>query len=495
MIRPCLALVVLFACALLGCPSGDDAPAAPGGATAAAPPAGEVEPDAPPIQLLDAGEVKPALQAWLEAQNQGDFEAYSGLYASRFFGIKRSGPRTYQYKRDGWLKDRERMFGKQMVVEADKVEISTSRQTAQVRFMQTWSSGTYKDVGPKQLVFTREDGRLLIAREEMLASKLVDTEGTRPVGKGDPGLFMFVEELDGGLWLVLEQDVDESLGQGKPHLVSRSPAAARKTGDPSQISVEATAMQGRVVALYGDSGKVCKATVGEIQVITRFWPHFGMVQTWDGEFDPDWPKPSEKEIAEEIWGMGPKALWARLETTGSGNCGAARWARDATLADANVFEPAPAVAASIEATAIRSLRKLRGHREIQKDYEQLREEADASRWWDEYDGGKPEVIAFTDAASGRTWAGVRALGGYGCGGFYGEFWALWEVKSAGGEPTLELLTDERTPGSPLFMPTTGFDLDGDGVPEFLDETTLVEKIGPYLESTQINEVPSYDCPC
>jgi hypothetical protein len=50
------------------------------------------------------------LASWEAAQNAGDFAAYERLYAKRFTGVKRSGPRTRSFARAGWLEDRKRMF-------------------------------------------------------------------------------------------------------------------------------------------------------------------------------------------------------------------------------------------------------------------------------------------------------------------------------------------------------------------------------------------------
>src|SRR5262245_24156399 len=58
------------------------------------------------------------LAAWVKTQTDGDFAAYSALYADRFRGIRRSGPRTVKLDRAGWMKDRERMFKKKMLVKA-----------------------------------------------------------------------------------------------------------------------------------------------------------------------------------------------------------------------------------------------------------------------------------------------------------------------------------------------------------------------------------------
>ncbi len=482
-------LLALFVLSLVACSSevGDAPPTGtPAQGTAEAPPVRSFQ--APP--RIDKEDVQGLLEAWLQAQNQGDYEAYSALYADRFYGVKRSGPRTYRFGRDGWLQDRQRMFRKQVTVKADQVQITSASRTAEIRFLQTWSSGSYKDVGPKQLVVTREGEALKLAREEMLSSKIIDESG-EPVGPGDPGQFLFVEEVEGAYWLRLEQEADEAWGLGQPRLVSREPAVARKTADAGQLSTESTSMKGRVVVLYGEAGPLCKATVGELAVLSRFWPHFGMAQEWSGEFSGE--PMGDLDIAEEVWGMGPKELWGRLGVVGRVDCSGARWARDATLAEARVWSPAPQVASSMQPTVERAFRKLAGYQEIQQEFEKSVPDAEV-RWWDQFDGAQPvPVVAFTDPAAGRTVVAARATAGFGCGGFWGEFWAVWEVSGSGS--SLKLLTDQRVPGQGLFLPTSVFDLEGDGKPELLDSTTLVQPVGGTWRPALVNEVPSYDCPC
>ena len=119
-------------------------------------------PDAEPRALLDA---------WLAAQNGGDFEAYQKLYAASFAGVRRSGKKAVNLDRAGWIADRERMFKSKMEVSAEAVEIEPRTAGALVRFRQTWASGRYKDTGTKELELVREDGALRIAREEMLDSR------------------------------------------------------------------------------------------------------------------------------------------------------------------------------------------------------------------------------------------------------------------------------------------------------------------------------------
>lgn len=132
-------------------------------------------PAKPPAKPVTRAEARARLDAWLAAQNNGDFEAYKAQYASEMVGIKRVRDKATTYDRDGWLKDRKRMFRKTMVVEAEDVELEVDARRPAVSFTQTWSSGTFKDKGPKRLTLVREGDAVLIAREEMLSSKVDDS--------------------------------------------------------------------------------------------------------------------------------------------------------------------------------------------------------------------------------------------------------------------------------------------------------------------------------
>jgi ketosteroid isomerase-like protein len=140
------------------------------------------EPAATPARPdLAQADVEALVDQWLSAQNEGDFGAYSATYAQRITGIKRAGNRETTYNREDWLADRKRMFRKPMKVEGAKRSIRTSPTSAVVRFEQTWASGKFKDVGPKQLIVIREAGALRIAREEMQASTVLSTRHGLPV--------------------------------------------------------------------------------------------------------------------------------------------------------------------------------------------------------------------------------------------------------------------------------------------------------------------------
>lgn len=129
-------------------------------------------------------EARVALDGWLLAQNNGDFAAYEAMYATPFRGVKRVGAKTEEFDREGWLADRKRMFGKPMKVTADAVSIRLNDNGASVRFIQTWSSGDYKDTGPKELVLERTDNGLRISSEVMLRSTIGRT--AKPWVRPDP---------------------------------------------------------------------------------------------------------------------------------------------------------------------------------------------------------------------------------------------------------------------------------------------------------------------
>ena len=75
-------------------------------------------------------EVRAFVASWVQAQNEGDFEAYARLYATRFMGVKRAAGRTFHFDRAGWMQDRRKMFRKPMVVLASDVQVRTAGTTS-----------------------------------------------------------------------------------------------------------------------------------------------------------------------------------------------------------------------------------------------------------------------------------------------------------------------------------------------------------------------------
>ncbi len=449
------------------------------------------KPPAPPIAEAD---LRALLDLWLGAQNGGDFDAYAAIYAQRFYGTKRSGARTRTFERKAWLRDRKRMFAKAMNVTATDVAVASTTGSAVLTFVQTWASGTYKDVGPKQLVIVPGDGGLRIAREEMLSS--VVEKGDNPITPLARHDFAFVVQDGGESYMVLHLNPEPKWSQGKIELLSSgSSASTRQPAVVEALPESLRGWNGTEVDVQGSHGRVCGGKVDGLYVLSRVEPHFGTVQYWAGERDE--PPPAPEKIAEEAWalGHGGRVLVGRVSNPHQGACKSGFWARVAG-------RPTPTLAATTTADPllIRSVldrfRKLRGHQIVQKDY-MAEVAAPRTTWWDRFQDAAPAVTVMKDANGQPGWVSVAARAGDGCGEFMGEFWALWRIRLTADNkkpPVLTLLTDERNPGR-YFQPRLGVDLDGDGKMEFIGNRGLLQPAGPILRESESVEVPSLDCPC
>jgi hypothetical protein len=164
--------------------------------------------------VLPRDQVDAIMKKWLEAQNSGDFAAYSALYDEAFHGVRRSGKQKVELDRKGWLADRKKMFAKPMLVGMRDVEVTLAPTKASVRFTQEWSSGSYHDLGPKVIEVESRAGALLITGEEMLASRLV-----KPAKVAAGTLPPVLPTLDRNT-IVLTGDVEARWGSGAPRLIA-----------------------------------------------------------------------------------------------------------------------------------------------------------------------------------------------------------------------------------------------------------------------------------
>lgn len=130
------------------------------------------------------------LQDWVNSQNTGDFNRYKSFYAHTFSGIKRAGENEYRYDAEGWLHDRQKMFNREMNVEARFILINYHQAPFRINFQQLWQSGSFSDYGPKLVVIDSVDGQLKIISEEMLASQLKATSNNTQSALDHPNFFL-----------------------------------------------------------------------------------------------------------------------------------------------------------------------------------------------------------------------------------------------------------------------------------------------------------------
>jgi ketosteroid isomerase-like protein len=426
-----------------------------------------------------APEVRRVVDTWLKAQNDGDFAAYSALYAERFTGVRRSGPRTVKLDRAGWLKDRQRMFAKKMTVTIADLKMNAAPTTARVTFQQTWASGTYQDVGEKSLVVVKEKGAARIVQEELLASRILGTDKPRESASEDALRWM----VAGGV--VVDDAPDESWGKGRPEADFGDPVVVRKKVDAKKLPDAQRAWLGRKIRGMTSAGEACTAQVTGFSLVGRVIPHFGTRQ--------EWREKQEREAAAEAWSLSAKVLVGELA-----GCEKATWARAAAL-------PVPALVqaeqadAAITAKALAAFRKLPEYQQIQKSYAES-PEAGVKRW-ENFSKSEPTVLVLADVPVGNkrvTLVSVTATASESCGGFNGDLWAMWELRG-------NQLVPRNTPGTFTITPTAAADTDGDGTVELLFDSAVFGDFGTergvvrgrsgLFDDLEKVEVPFMDCPC
>ena len=460
---------------------------------------------APPAADKAADSAKPSNESaakavfdqWLASQNEGDFSRYTKLYATKFEGVKRSGEKVRRFNRAGWLTDREKMFQKKMLVEASDVKIQTGPTYALVTFTQTWSSGTYKDRGPKRLMLVQEEGRLMLAKEEMLASTMMNAEPPRIV---PPDQLTPVVMANNKPYIVLSAEPDAAWGAGEPRVLSRDSFTLIQGTEPSAVPAELKGQVGRPFALYSPSGVVCQATVKSLGILGRVIPHFGMREIWTQDLEGK--AQTEAQAAPEVWSWteSGRLLVGELETKGT--CTEALWARGGALAP---LAPIPLDDAGEPFTtqALQELRKLPIHKKLQKEFETWSQESGSPSTapWDTFEGAKPVVkLIGKPGGDQKALISLTLQAGYGCGSFEGSLWVLWEVTGS-----LESLkwTLANDPANALAVTPKGvMDVDGDGSLELLftgeglDQSTgFIRLNGARYLQQQIIRVPYLDCPC
>lgn len=437
------------------------------------------EPEAPsaPAPTLDEAEAKALVQAWLDAQNNGDFDAYSAVYAPKLTGIKRIGERTFNYNRDGWLKDRKRMFQKKMQVSMDDLKLQLSSHTGVASFTQTWESGTFKDVGPKQLVIVKEGDALKIAREEMLSSKLDKQDEALP--KFTPEEFAFARAFDNFIGIDVGE-APEGIEQGKAKLM-RKPDYASKDIKADKLPAEVAAIKGKSFTLYGPKGKVCTANVKDFVVSASATPHFGQVQTWEEE------KSTDAQIASGIWGLGTNAtrLIATLDIDPKA-CAGAIFARESTLSEPKLYKPLGAEKSkAYQEPASKLYRSSTGYTSRAKDWKSGGERGD---WWD---NSFTTLDAFANPDDPQHAIVAMTYTHGECGAPVSDFWHIIEAK---GQSYQDVLTPQPETTF-VFIPEMVVDIDGDGTPELFDQYKLLRMVNTRYRLVEDIEPPYFDCPC
>ena len=246
--------------------------------------------------------------------------------------------------------------------------------------------------------------------------------------------------------MIALQEVSETrLAKGKSAWVSRSGVlAVRRDVESAMLPEATTAWVGQAVKLYKADGSFCEANVTGLALL-------GQIQTYND--NPD--KGSASKMFTLSQERGGVRLVAELDVE---VCEGARFARVASLPDPKIVSPAPADKA-LRQKALTAMRTLPAYQAVQARYKQYKIEQEpltSSRWEYAYDE-KPKVL--TLQTEERALVLATAQQDPSCGGFYGDLFALWEVKSDG---SLALLFQ----GEGSFVPDFALDTNGDQTLEF-----------------------------
>ena len=388
---------------------------------------------------ISQAEIDALLARWVGAQNGGDFASYSGLYAAKVEGIRRSGPRVRRFDRKGWLGDRRRMFARTMVVKIADLQRTAGRGSATVRLTQTFVSGSYRDVGPKLLVLVRQGGRLVIAREEMLQSTLVKADAG-----AEPSVASFAHVVNDGdrrLVIVGEARDDELffgppvLGKGDGEIESAWRAVAGKL-----VPEAVRRLIGQQVVLYRGHAPVCRGVLGDPVGLARADLHFSTTQQWVAEETPN------AQRAQEIWSVTGQDHHLALRVTTERPCAdRADWARLASL-------PLPFAAAAQDAPeplaqrARAALQGLPRYQQLQREYQETEEGKRGGAW-----PATTTVSVFPPTPNGRRLLWVQALRSDGCADFSGNISALYQLVGSSLVRVSEVNEGALTPGTLLQL--------------------------------------------
>ncbi|AKT39502.1 nuclear transport factor 2 family protein [Chondromyces crocatus] len=527
-------LVCSLALALPACSDSSRPTASPAPTTSAQAAPTEVVNPHPAPAAKTGDEARALVDQWAAAQNEGKPEAYAALYAPKFEGVRRSGSRVWHLDRARWLKLREEAIQKKAEVKVSDVSVIPSLAGAVVTFTQQGAQGPTSDEGQKRLVLVRSEGKLLIAREELLRADKGKEAGT-PGAAGQVTLAIRTPKP----MLVLDTNPKDEWGDETPWLATRGDVVqAGRTVDASKLPPELASVRGKRFELFGKAGKVCEATVTSFGLLGQVKPNASFVTRWDGKDEASGEALGDVDVAKDAWdlsatrgeaggrvltgllfasqGKCDEALWGRplpeAPKGGEAEAGKEAAATDAKAAGdkakaagdkaksagdkAKAGEEAPkAETVVVEAKpadnttrdkVLQDLRKLPAYAELQKEYEGLKAAGDPARW-EEAQGSKQEVLVM-ELPSGVTLITATLSAGTGCGTFGGALSAVWESK--GGK-----LTRVSEAFGEALPAVSAADVDGDGRFEIVFENGMLRSSGAHYEQWERLVVPALDSGC
>jgi ketosteroid isomerase-like protein len=423
---------------------------------------------------LPEADVKAFVEKWQAAQNARDFDGYSQLYATRFMGVKRVGTYSKRFDRASWLADRKPMFEAGAQVKVTDVELVAVAGSTRAVFTQEFTSGTFRDVGKKELFLVAAPGGIAISKEEMLDSKVSE--------QADMAETVLAYHRDGA---VVERGFDKRKLKGAPKLLktdANGPIEIAFSVTPEELSAGSRAWLGREVTAYAANGKSCSGKVTRFEVRVQAVPHFGMRQAWNGELDE--PKATPAQIAENIERMAQSQehfVVGVLDQACSGS-----WA---SAAPALPFIAAKPVEGALRGTAIAAFKALPAYVELQKRF--LKENKGANGGWEE--ASKLLRVMELRAPNRPALLLVTARTDGGCDDFSGSLSAFWQVDGEKLTLLAPSFSDYVTLRGAIDQGASGLALLSG--PDDFDDQLAVLRVAPRVSRRVLLATAVWDCLC
>jgi hypothetical protein len=383
------------------------------------------------------------------------------------------------------------MFKPNVTVAVSDIGIKNLGKTSRVVFTQTFTAGSFKDEGRKELILIEQGDKLLISREEMLVSNVAGDSSASGATTSEryavhDGMIMLEPGAPAEGQRALELLSDQT-----NHFVVTRPL------DTNRLDPRLRGRVGQSFDLVRPDGTLCSAKIERLAVRVEAVPHFGMVNTWRGVGDAaGGPKTPAREMALTVWDMvSPERRY--LVGVLDQRCSEAPLAFPAGTAPKVIGTSA--VSASTADVARAEFRRLPEYAEIERRF---RAEVQSKKRWDEFEA-ETEETAFTLSPTRELVVRSVVAGENGvaaCGAFLGVLSAAFEFDMSQTPPRLVKSTViEQSQGvKPVFL----LDSDRDGIQEILSaprdldqEVVLYELEKQGAEPSSLFAIAYMDCPC
>ncbi len=325
-----------------------------------------------------------AFQRWLQAQKDGDFDAFSHMYGASFVAVQRDASGVRRLDRAAWLRDHQSRFQPDADVTAEATRFAVGLVTASVLFEHRWGAKSAEAASAKELLFVLDEGQLLIAREEVLEEAAIGAE--------DGKTARAVLTVDGSHYLVVAPG-----GASQRAKLRRSEGVYTALGVP-EVPRDTNLWADKPLRVLTSTGNICPALGQEQVVLSHVVPHERERAAWEAM------QLSDSAIAKLMLRSQPSVHAVRLATAPTLEC-SGQW-----LLVQNDTAPPLAFAHSVrdrplETEGMTAFRNLPQYRQLQQEYDQTAGgEITALRVWED------ELVTrvFAEPTAGRHLVWVMA---------------------------------------------------------------------------------------